>query len=593
MTRGFHARHLLVAQVQGLAGAVREVGDHHVGPFDETLEDLRPALRLQVDGHAALVAVGQVPAVVAGRRRARRNRAQQALRVTHARRLDLDDVGPEVRQHRCCGGRGDKARYLNDFQAGKHGLRCLRCRRSRRRARGARLRCRARTRRGGGGARPLQRTRPALADARALRARTSARRARRATATFRSRLDEELGLEPTRRDARGRRRRSSARRTSRVCSCRDRSEAPTRAPATRADSPARADAPSSTRSRERSDGTRRRRHARPDRGTRRGSARRDCSTSSQLGSTACASDAHAAPSSSATFRTSRSRRRSARRSPASSSRHVPAGTRADPPRAQPRCAEAGVRRGRGARSARRARRRARAARAAPRRPAPGRRPRRVAALAYLRRRGGAIAGAVVTTARRRRTLGRPPRPPGAGRRRAARAALGGRARRRSACPSCTSRPAATPASSPKRSRTAADAPVDDARRGAARAVPGRGATGLSRPRRRGRCSSSRSTPEPLADILDADPTALTEELERLCERRILRVDGLRFRFRYDLVRQVLLRKHLPRPATPPAAAPRRHQPTSRRDARRPDDGDAATRNSSPAPSSSTRASRPT
>jgi hypothetical protein len=31
-----------------------------------------------------------------------------------------------------------------------------------------------------------------------------------------------------------------------------------------------------------------------------------------------------------------------------------------------------------------------------------------------------------------------------------------------------------------------------------------------------------------------------EELERLCERRILRVDGLRFRFRYDLVRQVLL-----------------------------------------------------
>jgi DNA-binding SARP family transcriptional activator len=46
-------------------------------------------------------------------------------------------------------------------------------------------------------------------------------------------------------------------------------------------------------------------------------------------------------------------------------------------------------------------------------------------------------------------------------------------------------------------------------------------------------------PEPLAEILEADPAALTEELERLCERRILRVDGLRFRFRYDLVRQVL------------------------------------------------------
>jgi len=47
-------------------------------------------------------------------------------------------------------------------------------------------------------------------------------------------------------------------------------------------------------------------------------------------------------------------------------------------------------------------------------------------------------------------------------------------------------------------------------------------------------------PEPLADLLGVDPAELLEELERLCERRLLRVDGLRFRFRYDLVRQVLL-----------------------------------------------------
>jgi len=47
-------------------------------------------------------------------------------------------------------------------------------------------------------------------------------------------------------------------------------------------------------------------------------------------------------------------------------------------------------------------------------------------------------------------------------------------------------------------------------------------------------------PEPLAALLHADPAELTEELERLCERRILRVDGPRFRFRYDLVREVLL-----------------------------------------------------
>jgi DNA-binding SARP family transcriptional activator len=47
-------------------------------------------------------------------------------------------------------------------------------------------------------------------------------------------------------------------------------------------------------------------------------------------------------------------------------------------------------------------------------------------------------------------------------------------------------------------------------------------------------------PEPLATFLRVDVADLVEELERLCEHRILRVDGLRFRFRYELVRDVLL-----------------------------------------------------
>src|SRR5918999_20568 len=47
-------------------------------------------------------------------------------------------------------------------------------------------------------------------------------------------------------------------------------------------------------------------------------------------------------------------------------------------------------------------------------------------------------------------------------------------------------------------------------------------------------------PEPLAGLLGADAAELTEELERLCERRVLRVDGLGFRFRYQLVHEVLL-----------------------------------------------------
>ena len=47
-------------------------------------------------------------------------------------------------------------------------------------------------------------------------------------------------------------------------------------------------------------------------------------------------------------------------------------------------------------------------------------------------------------------------------------------------------------------------------------------------------------PEPVADLLDVEAAELVEELERLCERRILRIDGLRFRFRNDLIREVLL-----------------------------------------------------
>lgn len=47
-------------------------------------------------------------------------------------------------------------------------------------------------------------------------------------------------------------------------------------------------------------------------------------------------------------------------------------------------------------------------------------------------------------------------------------------------------------------------------------------------------------PVRLADVLGADPADLVEELERLCERRILRIDGIRFRFRNDLIRRVLV-----------------------------------------------------
>ena len=46
-------------------------------------------------------------------------------------------------------------------------------------------------------------------------------------------------------------------------------------------------------------------------------------------------------------------------------------------------------------------------------------------------------------------------------------------------------------------------------------------------------------PDLLGDALQMPVLQVIDELERLCQHRVLAVDGLGFRFRYDLVRQVL------------------------------------------------------
>jgi DNA-binding SARP family transcriptional activator len=47
-------------------------------------------------------------------------------------------------------------------------------------------------------------------------------------------------------------------------------------------------------------------------------------------------------------------------------------------------------------------------------------------------------------------------------------------------------------------------------------------------------------PEDLSKVTLVDPLLVTEELDRLCDRRLLSVDGFRFRFRFSIVREVLL-----------------------------------------------------
>ncbi len=71
---------------------------------------------LQVERQAAFVARRQLPVVVD---LLARDRGRRAPRIAGARRLDLDHVGAEIRQHRRRRRAGDPACAVDDFQAGE------------------------------------------------------------------------------------------------------------------------------------------------------------------------------------------------------------------------------------------------------------------------------------------------------------------------------------------------------------------------------------------------------------------------------------------------------------------------------------------
>ena len=64
---------VVIFELQSLARGMRGVDDEHVGPFDELLEHLLGARRFQIERHAALVAVGEVPGIGILRLRLRRD----------------------------------------------------------------------------------------------------------------------------------------------------------------------------------------------------------------------------------------------------------------------------------------------------------------------------------------------------------------------------------------------------------------------------------------------------------------------------------------------------------------------------------------
>ncbi len=107
---------------------MRRIDDEHVGPFDELFDDLRCARRFQIERHAALVAVGQMPGIGILRLRLRGNLVPVSPQIA-VRRLHLDHVGAEIGQDHGGAGTRDEARKIHYFQSGEdvvgcHGSQC-------------------------------------------------------------------------------------------------------------------------------------------------------------------------------------------------------------------------------------------------------------------------------------------------------------------------------------------------------------------------------------------------------------------------------------------------------------------------------------
>jgi hypothetical protein len=106
-------RQRLVAEAEALHGARAEVLDEDVGRPDERLDHVHRLGRLEIERHAALVAVEEQ----VGRGLAVLVRGPGAGLVARARVLDLDDVGPKIGEEGPAPGTGDDAGEIEDADA--------------------------------------------------------------------------------------------------------------------------------------------------------------------------------------------------------------------------------------------------------------------------------------------------------------------------------------------------------------------------------------------------------------------------------------------------------------------------------------------
>ena len=110
-------REFLIGDAEPLAHGGRKIGDEDVGLGDEAMQH-RLAFRLgEVEREALLVAGLQHPGEIVLAGGISRQVRQVAIGIARSRRLDLDHVGAEIRQHGGGRGRCDEARAVQNLEA--------------------------------------------------------------------------------------------------------------------------------------------------------------------------------------------------------------------------------------------------------------------------------------------------------------------------------------------------------------------------------------------------------------------------------------------------------------------------------------------
>jgi hypothetical protein len=110
-------RKLCVRHPEPLAHGGRKIGDEDIGLGNQAIQHSLPRRLGEVERKAALVAGLQQPREIMLADRIPRQVRQVAVGIAETRRLDLDHLGAEIRQHGCGRGRCDETRAVQDLEA--------------------------------------------------------------------------------------------------------------------------------------------------------------------------------------------------------------------------------------------------------------------------------------------------------------------------------------------------------------------------------------------------------------------------------------------------------------------------------------------